>query len=76
MVQGKKVFDIREACCLESAGLGKRLRELPSDEVLEVIMDKTMKETAEEIRVFSIINGDISRTPAFLSSFPLKYHPF
>ena len=34
---------------MESAGLGKRLRELPSGEVLEVIMDKTMKETAEEM---------------------------
>jgi len=66
MIQGKKVFDIREACCLESAGKGKRLRELPSGEVLEVIMDKAMKEMAEEIRVFSIINGDISRRGTIL----------
>ncbi len=49
MVQGKKVFDIRKACCLETAGLGKKLSGLSPGDVLEVIMDKTMKEMAEKI---------------------------
>ena len=49
MVEEKKVFDIRGACCLETAGLGKRLSELSYGDVLEVIMDKSMKEMAEKI---------------------------
>lgn len=44
-----EVFDVRGACCLETAGLGKKLKELPSGEVLEVVMDKSMKEMAGKI---------------------------
>jgi TusA-related sulfurtransferase len=49
MVQEKEVFDIRGACCLESAGLGRRLSELSPGGALEVIMDKSMREMAEKI---------------------------
>jgi len=57
LVQGKscgssekvEVFDVRGACCLETAGLGKKLNELPSGEILEVVMDKSMKEMAGKI---------------------------
>lgn len=49
MVKKIKAFDIRGACCLETAGLGRRLSELSSGEIVEVIMDKAMKKMAEKI---------------------------
>jgi TusA-related sulfurtransferase len=49
MVGKIKIFDIRGACCLETAGLVKKLSELHSGEVLEVVMDKSMKEMAKKI---------------------------
>jgi hypothetical protein len=45
---------------------GEEAKGASSGEVLEVIMDKAMKEMAEEIRVFSVINGDISRRGTIL----------
>jgi TusA-related sulfurtransferase len=44
-----EVFDVRGACCLETAGLGEKLKGLSPGEVLEVVMDKSMKEMAKKI---------------------------
>ena len=39
-----KVIDIRDACCLVSAGLDKKLRELTSGEQVEVIISTDVGE--------------------------------
>ena len=39
-----KTIDIREACCLASAGLDKKLRELTSGEQAEVIISTDVGE--------------------------------
>ena len=39
-----KVIDIRDACCLISAGFDKKLRELTSGEQIEIIIGKDVGE--------------------------------
>ncbi|MFH1684325.1 MAG: sulfurtransferase TusA family protein [Candidatus Margulisiibacteriota bacterium] len=67
-----KTIDIRNACCLVSAGLDKKLRELPSGEQVEVIIgtdvgeemlsNVAQKENCEILE--TEIEGDIIRAVA------------